>query len=246
MLTSKFPNLRVAILVNTHRSASFEQSTRSSFIETLAAVAPLAKVDFFDPIEAHDYPIAQSYDAIILSGGTADIITPEPWVLKLLEFVRQTVASSKTKLVGICWGHQAINVALGGRIAEMEERGEKPELGIRTVQLTEEGAAFFPFTDGEKAFDMHQFHRLEVVEPAPGLIPLVNHNQSFKSADNRILTFQGHPEMNAKLAQAILAEAPTYTKGMTETDLEEVRADMERREDGSLVFERIVAWVEEA
>lgn len=92
---------------------------------------------------------------------------------------------------------------------------------------------------------MHEFHRRKIAEYAPGFIPLGKDHQIFKSPDNRVLTFQGHPEMNAKLAQAILADAPAYTERFTVDQLLEISKRMELDQDGLAIFERIVQWVQE-
>ncbi|GME33525.1 Acetate kinase [Neofusicoccum parvum] len=234
--------LRIAVLVNTNRKMSVEPSTRQSFITTITAAAPEPEVDFYDPIDDQTYPDVEKYDLVILSGGTADINAPDPWVLKMLDFVRATVASSNVKLVGICWGHQAINIALGGKLIMMEEG---PELGVTTINLTTEGSEFFDFAKEKAQVNVHEFHRRELAESAPGFVPLAEHNQIFKSPDNRILTFQGHPEMNAKLAQAILAEAPAYTKSFSAEQLSAISERMEMGQDGVAIFERILRWVDE-
>ncbi|EOD49514.1 putative copper iron-regulated glutamine amidotransferase protein [Neofusicoccum parvum UCRNP2] len=219
--------LRIAVLVNTNRKMSVEPSTRQSFITTITAAAPEPEVDFYDPIDDQTYPDVGKYDLVILSGGTADINAPDPWVLKMLDFVRTTVASSNVKLVGICWGHQAINIALGGKLIVMEEG---PEASLCRLK---------------GRFNVHEFHRRELAESAPGFVPLAEHNQIFKSPDNRILTFQGHPEMSAKLAQAILAEAPAYTKSFSAEQLSAISERMEMGQDGVAIFERILRWVDE-
>jgi GMP synthase-like glutamine amidotransferase len=85
-------------------------------------------VDHFQPIEDGVLPAdASTYDLIVLTGGVYDLTrlnaTPEhdPWVANLLDFIRNAVATSpSTKLLGICWGHQAISYALGGKIAYRE------------------------------------------------------------------------------------------------------------------------------
>src|ERR1700712_4049769 len=48
-------------------------------------------IDFYDPIITQQYPDPVGYDLIILSGGTADPMGHDPWVLKLQKFLRKTV-----------------------------------------------------------------------------------------------------------------------------------------------------------
>ncbi|KAK7538553.1 putative copper/iron-regulated glutamine amidotransferase [Phyllosticta citribraziliensis] len=241
---------RIAILKNTPSAIATVPTSSDSFITALSAVAPGAQLDFYDPIEAQEYPAdaGAAYDLIILSGGTADINAPEPWVLKMLQFVRQLVkarAEGRTgaKVVGICWGHQAVHVALGGRMEAMGASG--PEMGVTTIGLTGEGSHFFDFAAEKKSYDIHEFHKRQIVDPAPGFVPLAKQNQCFVSNDNSILTFQGHPEMSAKLAQSLLANASTYTQTMREDEQRDIARRMEKEHDGQAILERVVRWVYE-
>lgn len=231
--------LRIAVLVN---MLGHKPETRDSFVTTIKAARPESAIDFYDPIDDQNYPDVQKYDLVVLSGGTADINAPDPWVLQELDFIRKAVASSNVKLVGICWGHQAINVALGGKLVVMEQG---PELGVTALGLTEEGAEFFDFAREKGQVSIHEFHRRELAENAAGFVPLAENRQIFKSRDNRILTFQGHPEMSAKLAQAALANAPAYTQAFSAEQLSAISKRMERDQDGVAIFERVLRWVDE-
>ncbi|KAK7556895.1 class I glutamine amidotransferase-like protein [Phyllosticta citricarpa] len=241
---------RIAILKNTPSALATVPTSSDSFITAFSAVAPDAQLDFYDPVEAQEYPAdaGAAYDLVILSGGTADINAPDQWVLKMLEFVRELVrarAEGRTaaKVVGICWGHQAVHVALGGRMEMMGESG--PEMGVTTIGLTDEGSKFFDFAAGKKSYDIHEFHKRQIVDPAPGFVPLAQQNQCFVSNDNAILTFQGHPEMSAKLAQSLLANASTYTQAMSDDEQRNVATRMEKEHDGNAILSRVVRWVYE-
>lgn len=131
--------IRIAVLLNTSASTPYFSSVQSSFTTTasqaindpkglnLGKLGPRADIHFYDPIVAQSYPDPAYYDLIILSGGTADVRNPEPWVEKMLAFIRHVVQSfPEKKMVGICWGHQAICAALGGTVTVMEE----PEVGV--------------------------------------------------------------------------------------------------------------------
>lgn len=133
------PGTKIAVLINTSASTPFSRSVRTSFTKTASqaihdsnnlqsdALDPTADIHFYDPIIAQSYPDPSYYDLIILSGGTADVRDPEPWVEKMLAFIRYLAENfPEKKMVGICWGHQAICAALGGTVRAMEQ----PEVGV--------------------------------------------------------------------------------------------------------------------
>src|SRR5688572_25498611 len=65
-------------------------------------------------------PSPDSHPAFLITGSAAGVYEPLPWIPPLLAFLRE--AKGRTKLVGICFGHQAMAEALGGRV-EKSERG---------------------------------------------------------------------------------------------------------------------------
>jgi hypothetical protein len=113
---------KAAVLVNS--ISALDHAFRDAFQECIKSACPGAQVDFFDPIEAQIYPEPAQYELIILSGGgTADPMAKDiPWVLKMQEFLRTTVEKCpKQKIVGICWGHETINIAFGGMVGPMDK-----------------------------------------------------------------------------------------------------------------------------
>lgn len=236
------PALKIAILINGYES-SYRPLTLASFKSAITAASPLAApptVDFYDPIVAQAYPDPSQYDLIVLSGGTADPMGTDPWVLKVQDFLRTNVAEyPKQKFLGICWGHQTICVTFGGSVGNMEG----PELGVTEVKLTADGRRMFPFAkDGNML--IHEFHRRELKAAADGFVPLAEDNQSFLNEANTILTFQGHPELNSEVATTMLAAAPSYL-GVQGAQKDALMAKVNDEHNGVDIWRRILAWVKE-
>ena len=109
--------MRVAVLINTPPGNEFWQDVRKAWHDAFTTIAPHTQINFYDPVYEAKFPNPGDYNLIVLSGGKADASSSEPWVLGVLDYVRKTARESpKTKILGICWGHQAVSRALGGEV----------------------------------------------------------------------------------------------------------------------------------
>ncbi len=71
-------------------------------------------------VQAGQTPDPAAFDAAIITGSSAGVYETEAWIAELLDWIR--AAKGRTRLVGVCFGHQAMAQALGGRV-EKSERG---------------------------------------------------------------------------------------------------------------------------
>jgi GMP synthase-like glutamine amidotransferase len=63
---------------------------------------------FPDPVEC---------DAVLITGSPAGVYDPLPWISPLMDFIRGA-AAARTPMIGVCFGHQAIAEALGGKVVK--------------------------------------------------------------------------------------------------------------------------------
>ncbi|ESA43324.1 class I glutamine amidotransferase-like protein [Neurospora crassa] len=199
-------------------------------------------------------PDPAEFDLIVIGGGNADPRKRHAWILRVHEFVRQTRREwPKKKMVGVCWGHQTLGLVMGGgEVGEMR----LPELGVTDSKLTPAGLRFFndrgpPSTAGGKAEEnksslrLHQHHRRQLISTPRNFHQLLANNECLLSHDNSVLTFQGHPEKDAKAAKLKIRDAARWW-GWDLNDpkaMEEVKGLMEREHDGNWVWERVLEWV---
>lgn len=82
-------------------------------------------------VQAGEWPDARAFDAAIITGSSAGVYETDVWITALLDWIR--AAKGRTKLVGVCFGHQAMAQALGGRV-EKSDRGWG--VGLHRYQVT--------------------------------------------------------------------------------------------------------------
>ncbi|CAD6247856.1 unnamed protein product [Miscanthus lutarioriparius] len=70
-----------------------------------------------------------SYDGFVVSGSPRDAHGDEPWVRRLCALV-QTVHAMRKRVLGICFGHQVLCRALGGRVGRARNGWD---VGVRKV-----------------------------------------------------------------------------------------------------------------
>lgn len=141
-------------------------------------------------------------DAWLITGSRFGAYEEHSWIPPLEELIREIYASGKP-MVGICFGHQIIAQALGGRV---EKFAGGWSVGRVEYQLDE--SIFGPeAASTSDSTALMAFHQDQVVEP-PDNAENVGSSDFCKHAallyDNRILTLQPHPEFDRAFIEGLL------------------------------------------
>ena len=141
-------------------------------------------------------------DAYLITGSKFDAYGKEPWIARLLDYIR-SLAEQKKPLIGICFGHQLIAQALGGQV-EKSDKGWG--VGIRQVELYQQRDWMEPALANMNLLYSHQD---QVVTLPPDALAFAGDsfcpNAGMLIGDS-IVTLQGHPEFEREYMRYLLAK----------------------------------------
>ncbi|MCR9255214.1 MAG: GMP synthase [Alphaproteobacteria bacterium] len=178
-------------------AACFEDLLRPSLPE--AEFGKVAVVDGIERVED-----VHAHDVYVFSGSPKGVYEDHDWIADTEQLVRDAHDAGKT-LVGICFGHQLISQALGGRV-EKSDKGWG--VGAHTVDVVAPEPWMLPaLPEGRSRLNVLVSHQDQVIEPPAGAKTLISTDfcpHGMLRIGDRVLTMQGHPEMVREIVEVIL------------------------------------------
>lgn len=86
------------------------------------------------------YPRLDEIDAVLISGSKHTAYDNDAWILKLVEYTQQAFATNRVKVIGVCFGHQIVGRAVGGKLGKSTKGWE---VAVTEIGLTEKGKEIF-------------------------------------------------------------------------------------------------------
>ena len=136
--------------------------------------------------------------AYVISGSSAGVNDDLAWIPPFLDFLR--AVRGQAKLVGICFGHQAMAKAFGG---EVERSPKGWGIGMHRYEIVEPP----PGMTEPSAIVIPAFHQDQVVTLPPGARVLAASDFTpFASIgyDDDTVSVQGHPEFSPAFSAALI------------------------------------------
>jgi GMP synthase-like glutamine amidotransferase len=138
------------------------------------------------------------YDAYIVTGSPAGVYEHHDWIASLSDFIR---CARYRKMVGVCFGHQAMAQALGGKV---EKSGKGWGIGLHRyrIEIAE------PWMDPVTQIAVPVSHQDQVVVQPPNTKVIAAsefaHFAAFAWTDRPAISVQFHPEFDPAFARALI------------------------------------------
>lgn len=234
--------MHLAILMtNTDESAFAQRHPKDGekFAALIHSVRPDWTLDVF-PVKDGVFPEnVTAFDGIMITGSPASVNEDAPWVARLLDVIRDLVARH-VPLFGACFGHQAIAMALGGRV---ESNPGGWVFGLAKADVV--GGA--PWTDPLQGSLAQYGAHNEQVTKAPDEARLLFSSPAcplggFAIGDH-VYTTQNHPEMTPDFVSALVEE---YDGKLPADVTERARASLAEEADYAAFAETVARFFEHA
>ncbi len=184
--------VRVAVLDASTGDTPAERNFRRE-LDAEVEVYKLTEGVFPPAVSAREW----RYDGVVVSGSQTSVYDDHDWIHEATEWLRR-VHAADMPVLGVCWGHQFIAQALGGRVVDMSEH----ELGYREVNQVGTDPLFEGLPERFTTFETHSDR---VAELPPGAKTLARNNagiQAFRVGSAWGVQF--HPEYDRQTAEWVI------------------------------------------
>ncbi len=137
-------------------------------------------------------------DAYIITGSKAGAYEDHAWIPPLSAWIVKA-HQAQVSLLGVCFGHQIITQALGGKV-EQSHKGWG--VGVRSLTTSAHTQFKLPST-----LDLIYSHKDQVIEQPATAVNFLHDDFCPNAAytlGKHIISFQGHPEFSAQYSRRLL------------------------------------------
>jgi GMP synthase (glutamine-hydrolysing) len=161
------------------------------------------KVEIVDVLNNAQLPSAEDCSGVVITGSHSYVTENLPWSEEIAEWIPSLI-NIDVPFLGICYGHQLLAHALGGKV------GFHPggvEIGTVDIRLMPESSADPIFSSLPEQFFVHVTHEQTVLSLPPGAVRLAGNafeaNHAFRYGKSA-WGVQFHPEYNTDIMKSYI------------------------------------------
>jgi len=195
--------MKPVLIIRTGRAPDRIRARHGDFPQWFqrAARLPAVQVRIVDVAAGEELPAPGLTAGAIITGSGAMVTERLPWSERTAGWIRQAM-DVDLPLFGVCYGHQLMAHALGGRVDYLP--GGR-EIGTQTITCLAQATPDALLGNVSASFAAHTTHEQSVLEPPPGAVLLARSerdpHQLLRYGKHAIST-QFHPEFSAEVMRA--------------------------------------------
>ncbi|KAA3614704.1 MAG: GMP synthase [Calditrichaeota bacterium] len=202
------------------------------FIALFKKYSPSIHLSVFD-VQKNIYPEnLNAFDGFLSTGSPDSVYADFEWIETYKKFVH-TLYIGRHKHVGICFGHQMIAEALGGKV---EKSKQNWGIGIKTMQIKSSPN----WMNKNKTYRLIVSHQDQVIQ-LPEKAQVIAGNDhcpvGIFTVDNHVLAIQQHPEFTKEYHAASIKSRKKIIKPEL---IESALKSLDQETDSSIVAK----WIE--
>ncbi len=201
------------------------------FADLIGAADEALSFTSVSPVTGEALPDPATLDALLITGSPASVYDDEVWIGELLDFIR-AAANAGTPQIGICFGHQALAQALGGKVEKAPQGWGIGRHAYEIVQPQDWMGGKLP-----EQISLNVSHQDQVMH-VPDHAQIILRSDFCPAAglaytDSPAISFQGHPEFSNAYAAALYNARKG--KVFSDADVTAALASMHGASDAGLI-----------
>ncbi len=169
------------------------------FQNALSPLLPQAQWQVVSAVK-DELPPPETFDAYLITGGKYSVFEQLDWQDRLFDFLR-SAHEQRIAVIGICYGHQAVAHALGGKVERTTQKGWG--VGIMPVNVVRATGWAEP-AEGVMLHAMHQDQVTELPASAEVFLSSDFCPLSGFTIGTHILCIQQHPDFTTELSADLI------------------------------------------
>ncbi len=178
------------------------QHIAGDYHQMFATLFPAIEMVPFDVCNGHFPTSVNECDAYLCTGSKYSVYDDIDWIKELQRFVQELYACEKV-YVGVCFGHQMLGEALGGKV---EKASVGWCVGAHDFQVTQPEKWMIPFQSAYSLLMMCQDQIITLPPDSTVLASTSGCPVSMVRVGPRMLGLQAHPEFPVAYERALLED----------------------------------------
>jgi GMP synthase-like glutamine amidotransferase len=213
---------------------------RDMFADLFALHAPQVALRPFDVCNGEFPPSLDACDAYLATGSRFSAYDDVDWIHALKDFLRR-IHEAKRPFVGVCFGHQLMAEALGGKVSRAETGWG---VGVHNVDVIGRGSPELWMRPEQSGCALQYMHQDQVERlPEDGVV--IGRSDHcpvaiFRAGDS-MLGIQAHPEFPKAYSKALLLDR---VERIGEERVKVALASLDQPTDESMAAKWIVEFLE--